>query len=170
MDITAGNFDKGCYSERRDTVVNIREAFMLTLCQKTLLCMIEVLIACTEEKGENTPGSVLKYSIYTVFLLTHRILVTVNSEPNISTRKLKAGICGQCSETKRCVLLLRKLRNIRVLFYCCYNDKLHANFWKAKLYTVLIHTDMFEKLSKCINNLPLSTLLEVSRYSEELPL
>lgn len=64
-------------------------------------------------------------------------------------------------------LLLRKLRHIPGLFYCSYNDKLHVNVWKATFCTVLFHTDnLFEKLSKCINNLPLSPLQEVSGYSE----
>lgn len=65
-------------------------------------------------------------------------------------------------------LLLRKLRHIPGLFYCSYNDKLHVNVCKATFCTVLFHTDnLFEKLSKCINNFPLSPLQEVSRYSEK---
>lgn len=50
MDIPASSFHKGCSSERRDTAVNIREAFMLTLYQKTLSCMTEGLIARTEKR------------------------------------------------------------------------------------------------------------------------
>lgn len=105
MDTTASSFHKGCYSERKNTGVNIREDFMLTLYQKTLSCMIESLIACTEKKSKNIPGSVLQYSTHTVFSLTYRILLTVNTEQNKSTRKLKAGISGQ-----RSIWLYRRLQ------------------------------------------------------------
>lgn len=37
-------------SEGKDTGVNIRKAFMLTLYQRTVSCMIDGVIACTEKK------------------------------------------------------------------------------------------------------------------------
>lgn len=267
---TPSSSHNDCYSERRDTGVHMREVFALTLYQKIALYE-RGFNSLHWRKGKNTPGSVLKYSISTVFLLTRRIPVTVNCEP----RTWKAGGCGRwstwlwwflvtqsllesppqqqaqpwqgrsqgkrendeekkkrtswvswvwsCSKSRseepvivtvsvpilalgrshpapthphtlrsgaqssprdsfvpeaRSVsqrdffvvvhLLLRKLRHIPGLFYCSYNDKLHVNVWKATFCTVLFHTDnVFEKLSKCINNLPLSPLQEVSRYSEK---
>lgn len=52
---------------------------MLTLYQK--IALYEGLIACIGKRVKNIPGSVFKYSILTVFLLTHGIPATVNSEP-----------------------------------------------------------------------------------------
>lgn len=63
-------------------------------------------------------------------------------------------------------LLLRKLRHIPGLFYCSCNDKLHVNVWKATFCTVLFRTDnLFEKLSKCINNSPAGSIKVLGEVS-----
>lgn len=72
---------------------------------------------------------------------------------------------------KKVCFIAQKLKNVRDLFYYSYNDKLHVNFYEAEFYIVLFHTDnMFEKLSKCINDLPLSPPQEVLRYFKKLAL